>query len=134
MIFVGREHKHKDDCWCDALSLALGKPYDDIYNALSLFEKDDGMAYDISRGILLDAGYIVKNMESEQISVGFLLDIINHYDNEVVVSTNKHIFYVHKNKIHDLKELKYSEEFMSDLVYNVFLRNLNFKWTKENIK
>jgi hypothetical protein len=133
MKFVGREHKHKDDCWCDALSLALGKPYDDIYNALSLFEKD-GMAHDISRGILLDAGYIAKNMESEQMSVEFLLDIVNHYDNEVVVATEEHIFYVHKNKIHDLKELKYSDKFMSDLVYIVFLRNLNFKWTKELVR
>lgn len=35
MKFVGRLHKHTNDCWCDALALATGKNYDEVYASLS---------------------------------------------------------------------------------------------------
>lgn len=101
MQFVGRKHKHKNDCWADALSYATKIDYDKIYKSLKIFEDKDGsMQPIISHGILLRYDYAMIDIENKKTVIEFL-KTFNTYDNEVVISIEGHVFYVCEDRIYD---------------------------------
>jgi hypothetical protein len=104
MKVVGRIHKNTNDCWADAIAYATKKTYDEVYDSLKIWANGEGgMPTDIVEGILLANGYTIYECNGDRTIHQTLLEY-NHHDNEVVIFTDGHMFYLNNKKIYDLKE------------------------------
>ena len=99
--FVGRVNRNDSDCWCDALALATGKSYDEIWALFQpfLFESGSLESHFIS-GYLMLNGY-ERLMISTGDSVGDLFQVLDSRNNDIVIEIDDHVVYVSNNRIHD---------------------------------
>ena len=132
MKFVGRLHKHRNDCWCDALALATGKDYDEVYASLTPWVDSSGSLYaDISTALLRSYGYTM--IRAEDLTVRDALDLYNHYDNHIVIVLNEtedsdHMVYVHHGKIYDQKIRDYDRKFFESKVTYIYYKSVDKNW------
>ena len=121
---VDRLHKHKNDCWCDAIALATNRDYEDVYNEYKhLINDDGGLNIYLTQGILFKYGYKKYNIESTTLKnvldlpylkSGVLIDITKHIDG------NGHIIFAKDDMIFDISDMpieEYIESYNATAVY-----------------
>jgi len=119
-------HNHNDgDCWCDALALATGKTYDEVFEMMRPFRNDDGTLIGLFLfGLLFKHGYKQFDNENKQFTVRNLLSLVNHHECYAVVFVDDghHAFYLHDGVIHDNVKIENREKFLDQIVDNYFLK------------
>jgi hypothetical protein len=92
------ESKHKNDCWCVAISLFMNKPYDDVYNDLKHLLEDDGtLNNDLTKGYILSKGYTYYQFKDDMYST---LQIFNTKKG-IILDINGHVVYVKNMELYE---------------------------------
>lgn len=102
--FIKRHNTHDDDCWCDALSFALDKSYDEMYKLMKPFiNKGGSLNIGFFKSMLYSGDYYSMDMECDIYSAIQLIDssrgivfIMKEKGKDI-----KHIVYVKNNQIYD---------------------------------
>lgn len=148
IMIVPRTNKHDQDCWTDAMALALGQSYDEIDKLFDPFKSEGGGLYTgYIDGHLCKNGFThwTYNDRPSAPTVEQAVRMYNTYDHHVVMRIDLdqeedydpeeelaegetygfHIFYVHKMEIHDTLKSKETVEFLLDCkITDIFMKEV----------
>lgn len=125
-------HNHNDnDCWCDALAFATGKPYEEVYELLKgLRSKDGALKSAFIAGVLFNEGFTqFANDDNTKycfpyndFTIANLLWQVNHRDCHVVVIAGEHTTYLHDGTIYDNIAKEKRSEFLNKVVDYYYIK------------
>lgn len=130
---IARKHKHTNDCWCDAISMATHQPYNKVYRMFKdLCYPSGGLDSNIIFGYLQGKhgyrGFIWDPKESNCLRLKDVCELFNTKDCEIVCNIvyddeHAHVVYIHNNTFYDI--IHYSrtfEEFLKDPVSKMCIK------------
>ena len=97
-LLAGRKHLNSNDCWCDAISIATGQSYDDVYAIFKPMLCDNGgLDSRIIEGYLVTKGFACVEVSGTNVKEGLRFYDSTH--NAVVFSVQSHSVAIQNNKV-----------------------------------
>jgi hypothetical protein len=113
-IFKPRSNQNKNDCWCDALSFAVHKPYNEIREMMKPFINDEGgLSNHFIYGYLILQDFKHVELQGCTDTVCDLYQQLDSRNNDIVIVTDKHVAYLSDNRFFDNIEIEKTSEYLN---------------------
>jgi|LGVE01.1.fsa_nt_gb hypothetical protein len=123
-----RLHKNRNDCWNDAIALAINKSYDEVRESVKNFIDENGSLEGlIIDGILLINDYKIYEYKfNSDMTVSQFIRFHNTNNNHCVLSLEtpegSHSVYIHKNTIYDNEEVENRGQYYDYIVKQFLMK------------
>jgi len=127
IAFKKRHNSNPNDCWCDSISLAIHKPYDEVYKMFTpMMSKDGALNFGYTIGaICAKNGEYFEFDKSNERTIRQVITRYNTHDNDAIISIKGHQFYVSNNTVYDNVPVEERELWLSQMVECICLIEKN---------